>query len=306
MLALLVMLWNLESALGAQDTTKKDFLADYEPAAKRLEDFYRRTTIRARAVTTAPEGERSKNIRYEANDRLLRLEISDEVWNGKPSDVCFRAMVTNPKASFWITKKVNSDRFQINKLVHRNIDYAKAVAIDGEIPFAPFCWRDGRVTTFLKFPNVSILKIEDLSIDGETLCNLTWKQEFPRSAEGKDTKPWIGWFLFDPARCWVLRGHRLGPLEASLEYGPLQDGVPMIKKLEYWYDKDGSRSYVTTITVSEIKRVEAPEKDFTLAAFGMNDVPPPRSPALYYLLAFGFIGLIVAGLVRRLAQRKRA
>jgi hypothetical protein len=249
---------------------KKAFLNEYEPAAKKLEEFCRKLRLKARIVAKLSQGERSKTVQFMANGRMLRLEIIDPIRNGDALDSW--VVVSHPSKSFQLVKKPNAKAFEAKWLVGDYFDYALTVMREGEVPFAPFTWQITPIAKFLNQPNVSIEKIEDVPVDGERLRKVAWKQVFPPVPKGKQTPPLFGWFLFDSSHGWVLRGYSFGTLRANLEYSKADDGIPLLKRVESWREgSNGSHSDVTIAEIQEIVRGEAPEKEFTLAAFGLPD-----------------------------------
>jgi hypothetical protein len=281
-------------APASVDAAKKAFLDVYEPAAKKLDDFCRRLRVRARIVAKYPQGERCNTVQYMANGRMLRLEIIDPIQNGKALETW--AVVSHPKQSFRLVKTPSSKGYVIDWLVPEYHDFAKAVILEGEVAFAPFTWRDRPIASFLKQSNVSVEKVENLSVDGELLLKVAWKQAFQDSPggqgaldhladrnawglparHGENEKPASGWFLFDRSHGWVLRGHGFAPYRTSLEYDKAGEGIPLLKKVESWREgKDGSRLNVTTAEIQEIVQGEVPEKEFMVTAFyplGRRDV----------------------------------
>ena len=102
MAATVLALFSYGFALPAQiadapvgvDAAKKAFLDEYEPAAKKLDEFCRKLRVKARIVAKFAQGEYSKTVQYMANGRMLRLEIIDPVRNDRALETW--AVVSHP------------------------------------------------------------------------------------------------------------------------------------------------------------------------------------------------------------------
>ncbi len=275
------------------DAAKKALLEEYEPAARKLDESCRKLRLKARIVANFSQGEYSKTVQYMANGRMLRLEIIDPVRNDKVLET--RAVVSHPKSSFRLVKKPNSTGYIFAWGVPEYHDFAGEVMSEGEVPFAPFAWRGRPIANFLKQRDLVIESVENVSVDGELLRRVTWRQvgrahlserlqtvlgreasKLQADQDGKQDKPSVGWFLFDPSHAWVLRGHGLGPYRSTLEYDMAAGGIPLLKRMESWREgSNGSRSDVTTADIQEIVPGDVPETEFTVAAFtlGLRTAP---------------------------------
>jgi hypothetical protein len=287
------------TALGQE--SKEKFLAVYEPAFQKLKNGYHNMRLKATLRTTGAV-HRSLEITYMASGDLFRLEIANQTRDGKPLAVPTNVYVSNPAGSFQLARREPSDPYFITSNVAGYKKFTKAIAVSAPVVFAPFCWRDYTILGFFKDSNITITKISSIEQNGETLTRVDWDINPKATA-----RHLLGWFLFDQARCWALRGSQLDESVASIEYGESYDGVPLIKTFEEWTERNGGKLVVNTYTVQEIAGGGPdPEREFTLGAFGLVDVGKKKAiPFVYYLIAFGLIGLFLSFLFRRLALRRQ-
>ena len=86
---------------------------------------------------------------------------------------------------------------------------------------------------------------------------------------------------WSPEKKWVLREYELGYSKAAIrgqvEYGDIQDGFPVPKRVVVELMDRRSRApvYVHDFTFEDLRLVDPPDREFTLAAFGLPELGQP-------------------------------
>jgi len=308
-------------AVAQNRVSKDEFLARYEPAAKRLEEFY--SNVEMRAVSTSAEwpayndtgGRRSTRVVFRANGDLMRVDATivsedDSLAKGRTS-----VRVANPKGSFLAGRGAGKADFV---LLGMDPDYGASVQTIRATHLAvaaPFAWLGAPIAdTIRSDAAITLTRIEETSQDGEPVVKVFWEDQRA-----------VGWFLFLKDRSWALREYsfwakdltpeklrtqpdRYFVSRAAIEYGDTHDGIPLLKTAKYWRETGPARQprLVETIVVEELVAGPVPEREFTLAALGIPSAEQTSNtvrPALLFVL--GTTALILAYLVLRRSLRLR-
>ena len=126
-------------------------------------------------------------------------------------------------------------------------------------------------------------------------------------AQGKPSPDYDGWILVEPEKKWVLReyelGHRKQVIRGLVEYGDPQDGFPLPKRVVIKGFPRGSSepTFIQIFTFEDLRFVDVPDGEFTLAAFGLPELGQPgRSRSRYanrtvfWLLGAALVSLVLA------------
>ncbi len=134
-----------------------------------------------------------------------------------------------------------------------------------------------RLPSYLK--SFTLEKAEVQQEDGEETVSLTWR------AVGKDSPASFSWrFVFYRNRAWALKEYSVGPADrqessgratverARFEYEGLHDGVPLLKRAEYWSEilSDSRRGDQRVYEVRSIVPGPVRESEFDLDALGIK------------------------------------
>lgn len=95
-------------------------------------------------------------------------------------------------------------------------------------------------------------------------------------------------------------------LRAVVEYAHNEHDAPVIRKAEQWVEDSGTgeRSQIAEVEVLDTQIEDIPEREFTLAAFGLPDIEDRRTiPAYFYFIAIGIFALIAGIVLRYMAKR---
>lgn len=300
------------------DDFKARFLAEYEPAAKKLEEFYGKVLIRGRKIEKGerPGAEAISDLVFRANGPLLRLDEANHRAIGNLQAETTRVRVANPRRSFALRKAPGAEAFTIDLLDRDYRQQVKSIRANAVIPFAPFSALELTVAEQLRqneFP-FNVKELTRTTRDGRELVRLLYAWELPpKPAIGQGPLQYVRWFHFAPNDGWALQEYGWGPpqfpnsFRAAIEYQGEQDGVPLVRRAEYWrQDRHGKRSEVVTFEVDELVPGPVSEEDFTLDAFGFADVGKRGFPTYLILLAAGVLAALAAVAFRYLARRRQS
>ncbi len=102
--------------------------------------------------------------------------------------------------------------------------------------------------------------------------------------EGNQTDGHEGWFILSPDERWVVREYMIrqrpapGKAHGTIDYEGELEGYPLLKRIKQEslpLNNDANPVQTTTFEVRELHFVQAPESDFTLAAFGLPELLDP-------------------------------
>jgi prepilin-type processing-associated H-X9-DG protein len=109
---------------------------------------------------------------------------------------------------------------------------------------------------------------------------------------------------FDKLRSWVvLREERDSTRRIDIEYGESVSSIPLAKRLTAWQGGDFKTPYFISVA-TEIKPGPPPSDVFTLAAFGLPELPGAPKRAFPIWTTLGISGLVVSGALAWLARRR--
>jgi hypothetical protein len=164
----------------------------------------------------------------------------------------------------------------------------------------------------------SIQRVSEVRHDGENCLKLevrlkegTWK-----IAQGKPSPEYAGWILVAPEKKWVVREYELRQsivaLRGRVEYGDIQDGFPLPKRVvtEAMDTRSEKPIFRHEFTFEDLRLVAPPDREFTLAAFGLPELGKPRSSrhanrTVFWLLGAALASLVVAIVLKRYSDTFR-
>jgi hypothetical protein len=128
------------------------------------------------------------------------------------------------------------------------------------------------------------------------------RMKYTTRVEGGNT--WESEFVFDKERSWAIISHRNSRLSTDVEYGDSINGVPMAKRLVHYWNGDFKTPAFVSI-LKDIKPGPVPDSVFTLADFGLPELPQPKKPGFPVFATLGLLGLVVS-IILALFIRKRS
>jgi hypothetical protein len=314
-LAVLVLLAVAVSPAKAA-VSESEFLAQYEPAVRKLHDFYR--AVRVSGMLTKSNWTMDKNVAPEkvvvyANGDRLRVDVViPNLVSGNPEEGAVRVSVSAPDTSFGLTREPGAKTFVLRNVTSDPDSMTHVLRGEKYLLFAPFKDRMGiEILQKLKSPGLKITSIEDRKQGDESLVKVSYTDDIMFNNRPLQ---YIGWYLFSENKSWALRGsfsqrsvEDAKQIWSDIEYGDTVDGIPLLKKAEYWVQKGTVRSDIQTYDVSEIKPGRVPEKEFGLAAFGIRDIREEKETNYWlYLIVTGVVLIAAAIVVARVSARRRS
>ena len=220
----------------------------------------------------------------------------------------------NKLYSFSLSKK-NADSQYVITSFDKNVDgeppRSLKVQVDGwlfEYLDAPFSFSAAYqpLSRIISSDSFSIQRVSEVRQDGEIYLKLEvrLKEGIWKIAKGKPSPDYDGWILVAPEKKWVVReyelGHGAGGLRGRVEYGDIQDSFPVPKRIVVeGFDRSSKElHYVHDFTFEDLRFVDPPDDEFTLAAFGLPEIGKPETPRSRYAnrTAFWLLGASLASL----------
>jgi hypothetical protein len=311
---LVIFAWAVSPANAT--VSEGEFFAQYETAARKLRDFYGAVTISG--TLTKKNWTKDKNVAPEkvvvyADGDRVRVDVdSSKLIDGSPHDGAVRVSVVAPDTSFALTREPGANAYVLRNVTSDAESMAHALRGEKYLLFAPYKDRMGiDVLEKLKSPGTKITSIAEEKRGDELLVKVSYQEDIVFN-----NKPlqYIGWYLFAQDKSWALRGSfsqrpvaEAKQIWSEIEYGDTVDGIPLLKKAEYWMQKGTERSEVQKYEVTEIKPGRVPEREFQLAAFGIRDIREERETNYWlYLIVAGVVLIAAAFIVARISARRRA
>jgi hypothetical protein len=151
----------------------------------------------------------------------------------------------------------------------------------------------------------SIRRVSEVREDGENCLKLEVRLQegIWKIAQGKPSPEYEGWILVVPAKKWVVREYQLAHsilgLRGRVEYGDIRDGFPSPRRVvvEGTDTRSGTPIYRHEFIFEDLRLVNPPDSEFTLAAFGLPELRQPSSSRHANRTVFWLLGAALASLV---------
>jgi hypothetical protein len=187
---------------------------------------------------------------------------------GPPREVVF---CYNSKNSFWLARPAGDSKYTVQSLVASNSDGSMARRqLQRSLRFldAPCTVGTLRMSAAFERPGFSIQRVSTLHRDGK----LRLKIEFAVEQRGGS-----GWVVVAPDEKWALCDYEYKDIqdshEGKIEYTEPLEGYPCPKRVTITRTRIGetlpAESY--KFDFDEIHSGDAPDREFTLGAFGLAD-----------------------------------
>jgi len=173
----------------------------------------------------------------------------------------------------------------------------------------------------MRHSRFSIQSISEVRQDGENCLKLEvrLKEGIWKIANGKRPSPeYVGWILIAPEKKWVVRDYELaytdgGGLRGQVEYGDVQDGFPVPKRVVIKsFNRQNKLNFIHDFQFEDLRFVDPPDREFTLAAFGLPELGEPGrtrsryvNRAVFWLLGAAVAALLVSIVLKYYAGRLR-
>lgn len=305
---------NLCTASALQDR----FLREYPDSSKTLSRVY--STIKISAVFEENKDAKSGSAFFECEytgtdgsySRIARKKNTPN--NETPKPELISAAIYNPNCSFTLIKAGDSEPYSVSSWERGTApDALKGAGILQRIRaksnpvFAPYCYYEVPVSEFISLPTFQIMDVSSERRGEDSLVKVAWSAPLP-------TQERSGWFLFDPEKCWALRGFssaiyakgatNLVTKQCDIQYSGELNGVPIIHRVEHW-TKDPKQSdtklMLDVVSVKNVSWEPTPLEFYTPESFNIK-IPAKSSDFRKYILLGNAIILFILAL---LVLRKR-
>ncbi len=288
-----------------EEAIKSRFLADYAPAVKRLEGSFSKARIKARIRKRRfAKEDSSHDLIVSTRDPLYRLEVTSNTSGAT------MVIVANPRCCFLLRKKGDGAAFTLDRLGKQYDEYLNEIRLLAIVPFAAYSELEIPILEFVTKPlyKVRMTRIQEISAGAKRLVKVEYDRE-------RGNRRLAGSLTFAPSDSWALQESASGSsplaksrqmLRAVVEYAHNEHDAPVIRKAEQWVEDSGTgeRSQIAEVEVLDTQIEDIPEREFTLAAFGLPDIEDRRTiPAYFYFIAIGIFALIAGIVLRYMAKR---
>lgn len=308
-----------------------DPLAEYRRSIPELERFYEQITASGAftKVLRDLKGPKSLALREDAvaETTLVKIRLSlkvnrlskllvEEVEARKEGALLKvdRVRGSNPEYSFQLAKDKDGRNYALSSMGDKTQPSPlRSDSITSEHINAPHRLHSESVASFVDPALVDIRSTERVNWEGID----SWKITFESRPENK-SEIRGGWIIVAPSLHWALLAYKcdesvegfpeefLGVCDGRIEYGPLIDGFPSIKKIDIIHFRDRQ-----VVEFDKFSHEDVPASEFKLAAFGLPEVGEisrgpsyPRTPLLF--IGAGIIALGAAFFLWRAATRGAA
>ena len=301
--------------VGAGQISEEAFFGEYRPAYERLRQFY--TNITIAGTLTKSEWTFAGDVRPEVHTLRAggdRFRVDRARSAKSPGNVGqVQASVVGPKSVFTVRRSEGKDDFILRRVRPREKDELQRISLRSSFLFAPFTTRSSvrDIIQKLTLPKVKITAIEDVTQGGEALVRVSYTEDLTFN---KNKLTYLGWLLFAKDKSWALRGsfHRLEPTNgeeywSDIQYDGADDGNRLLASVEYWRIANGKRIHIQRFEVDELVPGPPPEREFSLAAFGIGGIHEEKErPYWLFLITVGVVLLAAALVIVRWTRLRRA
>jgi hypothetical protein len=306
----------------ADDASLREmFLRDYPQALKTLESrlsnakgVVKRSEVRGNKARTIVS---SRTLTFECKLPYMARVVSDGETTVTKSDVktsthIGSAPCYNRDYSFELSREGANNDWSVSSF---DSDPTAKSRMENIVmyPFlykylnAPFSLVGWRLSSLLSEERFSVRAVSRVRDGDKQMLRV----EFDRRPDAKGREGFHGWFVVSPDEAWVVRSFEyMDELKNSgrgtVEYGAVQRGVPVPKRVVH--DQRGRAANLeATYDFEEISLVDVPDRDFTLAAFGLPELAQSsrasaRGPAPW-LFVLSFLAAAVAMVLKMASSR---
>lgn len=302
------------SARADDAALRRRFQNEYSAAVLKVREVYSHLTLKA--TWSLPPGSSGSPLVVDvdwaaAGEKLRVVRKPIESHKDENRDYAVAAAsVASPRLSFRLEPATEADApypWTIENLSTRESRLA-SILLAFRGPFAPFMIYDETVLGQMEgIKGFRIVSFDWITENGERLAKMQFQYPGPEVSN----LTWSGWYLFAPDSSWVLHGYRYGAWEGTasedsppvarqcaIRYRGWHDGVPLLEEVQYWIDDETAtdRKELETWSFRDVRITDVPDREFTLAAFGLPDDAEAVDPTnrAWMLFAGGAI-LFLAG-----------
>jgi hypothetical protein len=296
---------------GEEDALKKRFLSEYPEAINAWRAQFANAQGRVRRTSEGVEREDSlpfesvRTFKCMLPEKAIEIEVSPKgehpTVHGYNSEYSFVLRRADPSGAYAI--------LSLKPASGRGVPKGLSVWTLLWSPYSSHARHDQLVlgSRFI------LRRVSPVARNGQNLAKIEFDQPLPSDPDAAKAPGYFGglegYFVASPDEKWVVlefecrqkAGARL-IFKGTNEYRGTVDGFPMLRRTVRQRFKDGGAQLLGTGTYDfeDLRFVDAPDQEFTLAAFGIsNSVAQPSKVARsgsfgYWLIAFAFLALAAA------------
>jgi hypothetical protein len=293
-----------------------EFLNRYGPALATLEEFYSHVRGRGTQVYTNFHGRTAQDFEFAIDGPKHRLVKTLVEYSRDPGLVGKATVrVAHPNLSFQLQRMpsqkdfsiqwagfVQGDKYEreVSEFRESQQFICAAYSISG-IPLGElFKWRDFAIRDVLKTTS-----------DDKNLFQVNFAAKSP----GGST--FSGWFTVCPDDAWAVQEYEVrtykedpnavGIGRGVVQYGDRFRGVPLVRSAQLSWLVNGETREHYDCSFSEMMYGPVPEKEFTLAAFGIPQPGPLIGvpPLAYWAILFATLAFVASVMLRLRRGRRR-
>ena len=248
-----------------------EFLPTYEPYARRLEDFYRRSQmVGIETITECPryDGAEVVKLGYRGNGSCIRLDTAfiEKKRNRKWQEW---VRIATPDGGFNAARYDEDGPFTLKSFSRDGAMNDIAIRWDAFVS-APYQYRDLTILQFLSLPRVRVDECVLFSRNNESLIRVTCSQ--PKSTPTK--------FVFSIDKGWALVEQCTGDAgraeHVRVDYD-MRGDFPIVSRREKWTEySDGSAVNRHVVEVIDFVASPANEDGFELSSIGIHGGIPAK------------------------------
>jgi hypothetical protein len=294
---------------------RTQFLEQYQPNAKALQDYYSNVVYKLVHTTVGPENTLVDEAEGKCALGCYLCTVGGKAIKNNTGETYAHTMQRteggNSSYSFTVLRKENGGYAAKDVTLLKKGD--QSLFFTASVPFAN-AFRQMTYLDIARDTDTIFLALEDRVWQNEPVKVL--RTEYTDLFKNRTTAE----YYFSPTNGWLCRGERVATtggsqyVEETYFYESREsEPFPALKRIEQWVhdDKNPAKTRRTNFTeFSEFRHVVPfPESDFRLTAFGLPEPATPKSPSWWPLWAsylLGAIGLAIAAvLFAWLARRFR-
>jgi hypothetical protein len=248
-----------------------NFSAKYQPALENFKRCYSHVTIEGRLRREYPQTNRLLEQQYalRASGKLMRLDVTTTAQHDMGVDVgSVTSYIATTYGSLMTSRGPRSQGFDsATELSYSDVKSR----IENTCPLmSPYkAVGQGTLVDLLRQPDVQVAGVQKVLQRGESLIKLSYNE-----GGGRGHASHRSWFLLSPAEGWAVReyfrtsgdGESQVVQRGTLAYDGMQDGAPLVKRIETWRE-EGPKRKCTLHELIEVSSfsTEDPSNDYFTA-----------------------------------------
>lgn len=162
------------------------------------------------------------------------------------------------------------------------------------LAFAPYCVYESTLLELIKLDRVDVKSLEDIGSDN---VKMTYTLRGDNGAVLESD------IVFSKSNSWSILSHSNQRFKTAIEYGQTDKGVQVATRLTHYWNADFSKPALISI-LKEFKSGPVSDSVFTLAEFGLPELPGPARPKFPIYTTIGVGGVLLAIILGWILRRR--